>query len=83
MDKRMCWLALCWWLGGCFDKKYDNPGADGYPYPKPNTYNTRWDKVDLQELMANRRLMKHYFNCLLSKGPCPPDGRELKRECKV
>ncbi|XP_014212413.1 ejaculatory bulb-specific protein 3-like [Copidosoma floridanum] len=81
MDKRMCWLALCWWLGGSLDNKYgeSNAGASGYPWPKPHTYNTRWDKVNFEALLGSRRLMQHYFNCLMSKGPCPPDGLELKR----
>nr|QJT73566.1 chemosensory protein 7 [Encarsia formosa] len=89
MDKRMCWLALCWWLGGCsnLDGGNDKAGlstagtADGYLWPKPNTYTTRWDKVNLDEILGSKRLLQHYFNCLVNKGPCPPDGRELKREC--
>lgn len=51
-----------------------------YPWPKPNTYMTRWDKVNLDEILDSKRLLQHYFNCLMSKGPCPPDGLELKRE---
>ena len=124
----MCWLALCWLLGGCYDgngngngndnRKHDriststrittttsdNPNAlstsasnyylpfganagtkykpevDYYPWPKPQTYNTRWDKVNVDHMLASKRLLTHYYNCLISKGPCPPDGLEIKRE---
>ncbi|XP_051165860.1 ejaculatory bulb-specific protein 3-like [Leptopilina boulardi] len=55
------------------------PGAFGYLWPKQNTYMTRWDKVNIDEILNNKRLLHHYFNCLMSKGPCPPDGMELKR----
>ncbi|XP_058799830.1 allergen Tha p 1-like [Phymastichus coffea] len=80
MDKRMCWLALCWLLGGCLDKpNNDTATVSGYPRPKPGTYMTQWDKVDLNEVFKSKRLMRHYFNCLVDKGPCPPDARELKR----
>ncbi|XP_001600188.1 ejaculatory bulb-specific protein 3-like [Nasonia vitripennis] len=95
MDKRMCWLALCWLLG-CRDNKRDTKihaggvnsltgsvtdltNSHGYPWPQPNTYITRWDKVNLDEILDSKRLLQHYFNCLMSKGPCPPDGLELKR----
>lgn len=52
----------------------------GYLWPKQNTYMTRWDKVNLNEILDSKRLLQYYFNCLMSKGPCPPDGMELKRE---
>ncbi|XP_043471776.1 allergen Tha p 1-like [Leptopilina heterotoma] len=51
----------------------------GYLWPKQNTYMTRWDKVNLNEILDSKRLLQYYFNCLMSKGPCPPDGMELKR----
>ncbi|XP_011502594.1 PREDICTED: ejaculatory bulb-specific protein 3-like [Ceratosolen solmsi marchali] len=79
MDKRMCWLALCWLLGGCLDNKDDKSIADGHLWLRPHSYVTRWDKVNVDEILASKRLLQHYFNCLVSKGPCPPDGRELRR----
>lgn len=54
--------------------------SHGYLWPKQNTYTTRWDKVNLDEILESKRLLHHYFNCLMSKGPCPPDGAELKSE---
>nr|QNL14938.1 chemosensory protein 1 [Aulacocentrum confusum] len=55
------------------------PVSHSYQWPKPNTYMTRWDKVNLDEILESKRLLQHYFNCLMNKGPCPPDGQELKR----
>ncbi|XP_033228918.1 ejaculatory bulb-specific protein 3-like [Belonocnema kinseyi] len=55
-------------------------GIFGYLWPRRNTYMTRWDKVNLDEILDSKRLLQHYFNCLMSRGPCPPDGMELKSE---
>lgn len=41
-------------------------------------YETRYDNIDLDELLKNDRLRKNYVKCLLNEGPCTPDGQELK-----
>nr|CAJ2313460.1 Odorant-binding protein A10 [Metisa plana] len=43
-----------------------------------STYTTKYDEVDLEEILANDRLLTGYVNCLLERGRCTPDGRELK-----
>ncbi|CAH1395241.1 unnamed protein product [Nezara viridula] len=48
------------------------PGA-----PKA-TYTTKYDNIDLDEILTNERLYKKYFDCLTNKGKCTPDGKELK-----
>ncbi|KAJ8670417.1 hypothetical protein QAD02_001676 [Eretmocerus hayati] len=86
MDRRLCWLALCWWLGGCpIDDEPNNLAIElqqtifQSQQSEAQYYNTRWDKVDVKQMLSNRRLIKMYFNCLVSRGPCTPDGREIKR----
>ncbi|KAK0181344.1 hypothetical protein PV327_003636 [Microctonus hyperodae] len=54
-------------------------GSYCYPWPQQNVYMTRWDKVDLDRILENKRLLHYYYNCLMKKGPCPPDGKELRR----
>ena len=44
-----------------------------------NKYTTKYDNIDLDEIIKNDRLMKNYVNCLLDKGNCSPDGAELKK----
>ncbi|XP_015516350.1 ejaculatory bulb-specific protein 3-like [Neodiprion pinetum] len=51
----------------------------GYIWPKQNTYSTRWDKVNIDDILDSTRLLQYYFKCLMGTGPCPPDGQELKR----
>lgn len=41
-------------------------------------YETKYDDVDLDELLKNDRLRHAYVKCLLGEGPCTPDGQELK-----
>lgn len=44
----------------------------------PAGYDTKYDDIDLDDLLKNDRLRKNYVKCLLNEGPCTPDGQELK-----
>lgn len=44
-------------------------------------YTTKYDNIDLEDLVQNDRLLRNYVDCLLDQGSCTPDGMELKREC--
>ncbi|XP_013137053.1 PREDICTED: ejaculatory bulb-specific protein 3-like [Papilio polytes] len=50
--------------------------SEGFPTP---TYTTKYDDVNLDEVLASERLLTGYVNCLLDMGPCTPDGKELKK----
>lgn len=41
-------------------------------------YTTKYDNIDLDTILASDRLLKNYANCILDKGNCTPDGKELK-----
>lgn len=41
-------------------------------------YTTRYDGIDIDQILRSDRLFNNYFNCLMDKGKCTPDGRELK-----
>nr|ATU82757.1 secreted Insect pheromone binding family protein [Pristhesancus plagipennis] len=43
-----------------------------------STYTTKYDNIDLDEILNNERIYKKYFDCLANKGKCTPDGKELK-----
>lgn len=43
-----------------------------------STYTTKYDNIDLDEILNNERIYKKYYNCLLNRGRCTPDGKELK-----
>ncbi|EDW92640.1 ejaculatory bulb-specific protein 3 [Drosophila yakuba] len=42
-------------------------------------YTSKFDNVNVDEVLNNNRVLNHYLKCLMEKGPCTPEGRELKR----
>lgn len=42
-------------------------------------YTTKYDGVNLDEILASDRLLGNYLKCLNDEGKCTPDGTELKR----
>uniref|UniRef100_A0A8D8RHE7 Ejaculatory bulb-specific protein 3 n=1 Tax=Cacopsylla melanoneura TaxID=428564 RepID=A0A8D8RHE7_9HEMI len=42
-------------------------------------YSTKYDNVNLDEILSNDRLFNGYYNCLMDSGACSPDGAELKK----
>nr|UDM59700.1 putative chemosensory protein 7 [Corcyra cephalonica] len=46
---------------------------------RPNShYTDRYDNINLDEILGNRRLLIPYIKCVLGEGRCTPDGKELK-----
>uniref|UniRef100_A0A0K8TVE6 Chemosensory Protein n=1 Tax=Epiphyas postvittana TaxID=65032 RepID=A0A0K8TVE6_EPIPO len=45
-------------------------------------YTDKFDTVDLNEILNNRRLLVPYVKCLLGQGKCTPDGKELRSHIK-
>ncbi|MDK0835621.1 allergen Tha p 1 [Helicoverpa armigera] len=50
--------------------------------PDGGTYTTKYDNVDLDEILANDRLLIPYIKCLLDEGKCAPDAKELKEHIR-
>nr|AOG12887.1 chemosensory protein [Eogystia hippophaecolus] len=45
-------------------------------------YTDRYDNINVQEVLDNKRLFNAYMKCILDKGSCTPEGRELKSHIK-
>ncbi|XP_043289911.1 ejaculatory bulb-specific protein 3-like [Venturia canescens] len=43
------------------------------------TFTTKYDNVDIDQILRSTRLLNNYVNCLLDAGNCTPDGKELKK----
>ncbi|XP_049824985.1 ejaculatory bulb-specific protein 3-like [Aethina tumida] len=43
------------------------------------TYTTKYDNFDVDAVLNNQRLLRSYANCLLDKGSCTAEGKELKK----
>nr|ANA75031.1 putative chemosensory protein 13 [Ectropis obliqua] len=41
-------------------------------------YTDRYDDLNVDEIIANKKLMEAYMNCVLGKGKCTAEGKELK-----
>jgi hypothetical protein len=41
-------------------------------------YSSRYDKIDLDSILRNDRALNAIIRCILEKGPCSPEGKELK-----
>ncbi|CAB3370581.1 ejaculatory bulb-specific protein 3-like [Cloeon dipterum] len=41
-------------------------------------YTEKFDTVDIDQILASERLVNNYFNCLMERGPCTPEGTELR-----
>nr|QEI46806.1 chemosensory protein 8 [Galleria mellonella] len=41
-------------------------------------YTDKYDNLDIQEILENKRLLEAYVNCILDKGKCTAEGKELK-----
>nr|CAD7403506.1 unnamed protein product [Timema cristinae] len=66
LNSKMCVLSLCFivvFLGLTQSKE---------------KYTTKYDNVDLDEILNNDRLLNGYVKCLMDDGPCTADAKELK-----
>lgn len=54
--------------------------AAGVQGAAPGMYNTRLDSVDVDKILANPRVLSNYVKCIVDKGPCTSEGKEIKSE---
>lgn len=43
------------------------------------SYTTRYDNVNIDNILSNNRLRNNYIKCLLGEGKCNPEGATLKQ----
>lgn len=48
------------------------------PESATNSYDSKFDNVDIDEILNQERLLNNYIKCLESQGPCTPDAKMLK-----
>ncbi|WP_082558797.1 A10/OS-D family protein [Kitasatospora sp. MBT66] len=54
------------------------PVSTAIAEPEHEKYLTRFDNIDVDRILKSDRLFTNYFNCLMDRGKCTPDGKELK-----
>ncbi|MFV1422570.1 A10/OS-D family protein, partial [Klebsiella pneumoniae] len=50
-----------------------------YCRPDDGQYTTKYDNVDIDQILKSDRLINSYFKCLMTGDGCTPDGAELKK----
>lgn len=45
---------------------------------RDDKYTTKYDNIDIDRILASKRLLTNYIKCLLDEGPCTAEGKELK-----
>lgn len=43
-------------------------------------YTTKYDDLNLDDILKNERLLSNYFKCIMGRGKCTVEGQELKSE---
>ncbi|KAG8234027.1 hypothetical protein J437_LFUL013195 [Ladona fulva] len=41
-------------------------------------YTSKYDNINVDEVLASDRLLSNYFDCLMDRKPCTAEGSELK-----
>lgn len=52
--------------------------APQQPQKDDSAYTTKYDNIDVDQVLASKRLVNNYVQCLLDKKPCSPEGSELR-----
>jgi hypothetical protein len=52
-------------------------------WPCAENVSSKYEYVDVDLLLSNHRTVSSYINCILDKGPCTPEGRDLKGELQT
>jgi hypothetical protein len=54
--------------------------SDGARVRRDEKYTTKYDNLNLDEILASDRLVNNYVRCLLDTGRCTSDATTLKSE---
>lgn len=46
-------------------------------------YTDRYDDINVDEILSNKRLFTSYIKCLMDQGRCTPEGNTLKGMCGI
>jgi hypothetical protein len=52
--------------------------SEGARVRRDEKYTTKYDNLNVDEILSSDRLVDNYVKCLLDKGRCSPEGTELK-----
>ncbi|MCQ9140773.1 A10/OS-D family protein, partial [Bacillus amyloliquefaciens] len=50
--------------------------------PDSSTYTDKYDNINIDEILSNKRLLTPYIKCMLDEIKCSTEGKELKSHIK-
>nr|AWC68026.1 chemosensory protein 8 [Matsumurasca onukii] len=69
----MKWLVLL-----CVLLQWERTGAQVRPDPARRSLH-RLEKIDVNTMLGNSRIMTNYIKCFMGKGPCSPEARDFRK----
>ena len=57
--------------------------AEAARISRDDKYTTKYDNINLDEILASERLVDNYLKCIMEQGKCTPDGAELRCEYRA
>lgn len=60
------------------EQSFGAPQKDAVPVGADGSYTNKYDNIDIDQVLASKRLVSSYVQCLLDKKPCTPEGAELR-----
>lgn len=45
---------------------------------KEEKYETKYDNINVDAILGNKRVLSNYIKCILDEGPCTAEGREFR-----
>ncbi|MCP6484304.1 A10/OS-D family protein, partial [Klebsiella pneumoniae] len=83
MDSRIVFAVVCVVLASfAADQAVGAPqksATAATPSKETSTYTNKYDNIDVEQVLASKRLVTSYVQCLLDKRPCTPEGAELRK----
>lgn len=46
--------------------------------PEDSQYTSKFDNINVDEILRSDRLLNNYYKCLMEEGRCTAEGNELK-----
>lgn len=76
MDAKILIALCCVAVYGCAAK----PATPDEEIKDLPTYMKRFEKINLEQVLNNDRVMSSHIKCFLNEGPCVQQSRDVKSE---
>lgn len=79
MNAKIMITLCCVAVYGCVAKPQASGAADEEIKDLP-TYMKRFEKINVDQVLSNDRVLSSHLKCFLNEGPCVQQSRDMKSE---